>query len=340
MIRGIHYQLKNQGEFKIAHGSRSHTDTLIVEISKGGIQGLGEAAHIPYYPISIEQSLAQLTEHNREIASVLGSHPAVFWEIINHLFPENHFLKCALDMAHYDWLSKKAELSLGDFIKNSDYQKPPASSFTLGIDTSDNTIEKARLSNFKLLKIKLSGTDDDVIIQNLRAETDKNLYVDANSSWKSENAGRFLLAMEKAGVLLIEQPFAKEEHGAAKALSEQTNLPIIADESCVSYNDIAKCHGFYDGINIKLSKCGGIYQALLMVKEARRLGMKVMLGCMTESSIGISAAAHLASLADFVDLDGALMIANDPAEGVMVKPEGYIFKNTRWGHGALLKNGL
>jgi L-alanine-DL-glutamate epimerase-like enolase superfamily enzyme len=195
--------------------------------------------------------------------------------------------------------------------------KTPASNYTIGIDTIDVMVAKLNeFPGWPIYKIKL-GTDRDLeIVRELRKHTTATFRVDANCGWTADQAIAFAPELKQLGVEFIEQPLKADRWDDLRRVREQSVLPIIADESCIVESDVARCDGVFHGINIKLVKCGGLTPARRMIAEARRLGLSVMVGCMTESSVGISAIAQLLPLLDYVDMDGAVLLAEDIADGV------------------------
>lgn len=337
--------LKNKGAFKIAHGSRTQTETLIIGLEEGGIIGWGEAAHVPYYGISVERSIKEIEAFAKD--SFLNQNPS--HEAFNDFFAEklkgNHFAICALDMAYWDLKAKQAEKTLSEYILSSGLLKQkagkmPFSSFTIGIGSAEEMAEKAKATGFPIIKVKLGTAEDDKLIRAIRKATKATLRIDANTGWRTSEAIYLSEVMNENKVEFIEQPFAREAYEEMAQLRQSVKAIFIADESCKYEADLEKCIGAFDGINIKLSKCGGITPALRMIDKARNAGMKLMIGCMTESSIGISALSHLLPFVDYADLDGALLINNDPATGVKIVKGEAIFAD-RFGHGGeLLKRIL
>jgi L-alanine-DL-glutamate epimerase-like enolase superfamily enzyme len=192
----------------------------------------------------------------------------------------------------------------------------PLTDYTIGINTIEKMVEKMKEKPWPIYKIKL-GTDQDIaIVTALRKHTDAILRVDANAAWTADEALQKLPALKDLGVELVEQPLAKDDWDGMKKLFKASPLPLIADESCVTENDVQKCHGHFHGINIKLTKCSGITPARRMIASARALDMKVMVGCMNESTVGSAAIAHLMPLLDYVDMDGPLLLAEDIASGL------------------------
>jgi L-alanine-DL-glutamate epimerase-like enolase superfamily enzyme len=212
---------------------------------------------------------------------------------------------------------------------NLDVSKNPLTDITIGIDTIENMVAKIKETPWPIYKIKLGTNKDIEIIEALRKHTDAVFRIDANAAWKADEALEKIKIFAGLGVEFIEQPLAKDDWEGMKHLFEHSPLPLIADESCVSEHDVIKCKGHFHGINIKLTKCSGITPALRMINQARELEMKVMVGCMNESSIGTAAIAQLLPLLDYVDMDGPLLLAEDVAKSVtfdygkIVYGEGY-----------------
>ncbi|WP_025762547.1 dipeptide epimerase [Dyadobacter tibetensis] len=301
--------------FTIAHDSRDMQRTLIVELRDGDIQGFGEATANPYYGITIDNMIEALTGVTDMIESGNFDSAESLYKLVNPNLTHNSFAQCALDEAAHDFFAKKNGLKLyqswGLSIDNN-----PLTNYTIGIDSVEKMVAKMKELPWPIYKIKLGTADDLRIVRELRASTDSIFRVDANCAWSAEQTLQFAPELKKLGVEFIEQPLAADDIAGMRKIHGQCALPIIADESCILETDVKACHGLFDGVNIKLTKCGGLTPARRMIAEARSLGMKTMVGCMTESSVGISAIAHLLPLLDYVDMDGSLLIANDPATGV------------------------
>ncbi|MCR9062496.1 MAG: dipeptide epimerase [Cytophagales bacterium] len=333
------YSLKNKKAFRIAHGQRTETQTLLIQIEKDGITGLGEAAHVPYYGISIESSLELISNIWGEMYPVIGESADQFWELAKSKLGKNHFALCALDIAHHDWLSKRNQMSLSSNL-GINLKDVPVSSYTIGMDTFEEMQKSITETDFPYLKIKLGSEDDNNLIDKLREHSKKPFRIDVNGGWTLEYSLKMAKKLEEVGgIEFLEQPLGKGILESNGKIKDSTELLLFADETCMWKEDVKRCAPYFDGINIKLSKCGGITPALKMIKEARELNLKIMLGCMTESSAGISALAHLSPLVDFVDMDGACMISNDPVDGVKIM-KGVAEFNDRFGHGGLLKDGI
>jgi L-alanine-DL-glutamate epimerase-like enolase superfamily enzyme len=314
------YTLELRHTFTVATFSRSTTPVMLVEVEHEGVTGYGEASMPPYLGESQQTATAFFARVD------LGQFPDPFQleEIlpaIDALAPGNPAAKAAIDIALHDWIGKR--LAAPWFrLWGLNPRKAPVTSFTLGIDTPEVMRQKAReAAPYKILKVKLgrSAEEDRGIISAIREVTDKPILVDANQGWKDPaEALRMIEWLAARGVQLIEQPLPKHDLENTAWLRERSPLPLIADESAQRLTDILKLRGVFDGINIKLMKCTGLREAHRMIGLARSLGLKIMLGCMTETSCAISAAAQLSPLVDWADLDGAELIKNDPFDGARI----------------------
>lgn len=327
--------LKSKYPFRIAHGVRLETQTFIVELSDGKFTGFGEATPVPYYGITTEVMDKEIQENKEIIEGIIWENPAKYWVALNPFIGHNHFVQCAIDIAAYDIWGQRNGQPVYKML-GLDNSKVPFSDYTIGIDEIPMMIQKLKEFDFPIYKIKLGTPDDIEIVKALRKETDAIFRVDANTGWGVEETIRNSEELVKLGVEFIEQPLKADDFEGMLEVIKHTKLPIIADESCVVESDVERCIGHFSGVNIKLAKCGGITPALRMIKTARAAKMQVMMGCMTESSIGISAIAQLLPLLDYVDMDGAMLISNDPAEGVKLE-NGKVIYTERNGIGAFLK---
>jgi len=227
--------------------------------------------------------------------------------------------KAAVDMALYDLLGKELEVPLWRML-GLDPNRTPITSFTIGLDDLDVMMRKVQeASDFPLLKVKLNTGADVHVVEAIRARTSQRIRVDANCAWKPEEAVEVIEKLRDLGVEMIEQPVDRGDIEGLRYVTENADVPIFADESVMVSSDVPRLAGAVDGINIKLMKCGGVSEALRMIHTARAVGLKVMIGCMIESSIAISAAAHLTPLVDAADLDGNLLIKDDPFDGAKVE---------------------
>ncbi len=314
-ISYIKYSLKLKHRFTISHSSRTETPIVLVKVEQNGITGFGEASLPPYLKETQDSvceflseiklrdihSVEDLTELNMEIKSLSQNDCAA---------------KAAVNIALNDLLGKIFGIPVYKLYGIKNRIEPAFTSFTIGIDDEKTLREKiGEAKDYKILKIKLGTENDEQIIKVIREETGKPLYIDANQGWKDKNrAYEMIEFLNEQNVLFIEQPMPVNLLDDARWLKEKSLLPIIADEAFQTYDDLEKIKDSYHGINIKLMKCGGINEALKIIQNAKLLDLKIMLGCMTETSCAISAAAQIAPLADYLDLDGNLLISNDPFE--------------------------
>jgi L-alanine-DL-glutamate epimerase-like enolase superfamily enzyme len=302
--------------FTISKGTKTEQPTLIVALEMMGLTGFGEAPAISYYQIPVEQMIKDLESKRLFIEKFAFTEPERYWHYLHHLFPDNSFLVCALDMAGWDLFGKIKKKPLYE-LWNLDPQKTITTDYTIGIDSIEKMISKIDENPWPIYKIKLGTGNDLDIMYELRKNTKSVFRVDVNGAWNLIQALERIPVLKELGVEFIEQPLAKDDWQSMKILFEKSPLPLIADESCVYENDLQKCLGHFHGINIKLTKCGGITPARRMVAEARKSGMKIMLGSMNESSIGSAALAHLSPLADWLDMDGPLLLSRDIARGLV-----------------------
>ena len=307
--------LKFKHPFTISKGTKTHQAALLVQLDFFGIKGYGEAPAIPYYNISVDQMIADIVRKKKMIEKFSFTEPERYWHYLHHLIPRDPFLVCALDLAAWDMYGKMKRKQLYQ-LWDLDISNNPLTDITIGIDSIDKMVAKMKETPWPIYKIKLGTKNDIEIMEALRKNTNSIFRIDANAAWKAEEALEKIKALEDLGVEFIEQPLAKDDWEGMKFLYENSPLPLIADESCVSEHDVEKCKGYFHGINIKLTKCSGITPALRMIKTAREFGMKVMVGCMNESSIGTSAISQLLPMLDYVDMDGPLLLEDDVAKGV------------------------
>lgn len=323
--------------FTIAHGTFHYREAVVVELISGQFSGFGEATAISYYGKDLSSFIRVLEEHRALIERFTLTIPTEYYHALYPYLKDHPFLLCALDVAAHDLWAKRLGMPLYQALGLSVDRLIP-SNFTIGIGTVEEMLEQMTSLNFPIYKIKLGTKEDIDIVKALRSKSDALFRIDANGAWSAEETIANAKILKLLGVEFIEQPLAREDWEGMKKVYQHSVLPIIADESCQTPTDIKRCHNYFDGVNIKLMKCGGITPALGMIKEAKALGMKVMLGCMTESSIGISAIAHLVPLLDYVDMDGALLLKDDPAKGAWVEA-GRLFFAEGNGLGANLREG-
>ena len=317
-IRFRYYELQLRHTFTISRSSNDSKPCIIVELEHDGIIGYGEAAPSERYGENKDSVL----EFLRKVDISRFSDPFLQEDILDYISDlenGNSSAKAAIDIALHDWIGKKLCIPLWKLL-GLDKDKTSLTSFTIGLDSIEMIERKVKeAEQFPILKVKVGVPHDEEIIKMIRKVTDKIIRVDANEGWKSKEQARDkILWLEEQGIEFVEQPMPANDLAGTAWLRDQVHVPLIADENVTQLNDIAKLHGVFDGINIKLMKCSGLHEAMRMIHAARAMNMKIMLGCMIESSIGISAAAQLSPLVDYADLDGNLLIKNDPLIGVRV----------------------
>lgn len=290
-----------------------------------------------YYGLKSEDCQQALEKLQPALASNEFIATSSVHQFLDEQAPDLHpFLRCAIDVAFHDLWAKRQgkQLHLCWDQPNPGHRIP--SCYTIGMGSLEEMQDKIKAFPWPIYKIKL-GTDNDVeIIRGLRDVTDATFRVDANTGWTAEQTLKYASILASLGVEFIEQPLGVADLSGQKLLFEESPLPIIADESCQTYDDLEKCAGLFHGINIKVVKCGGLLAARQMIAQARALDMQIMAGCMTESSVGISGIAQLVPELDYVDIDGALLLSNDPATGVTFDANGIVQYPNRPGTGALL----
>lgn len=297
--------------FITAHGVKTEQPALLVAISFNGFTGFGEAPAIHYYHVTVEQMIEQLLSKSSLLEKYAFTEPERFWHFCHHLFPDNNFLVCALDMAYWNLYAHIKNTPIYK-IWNLDWNSTPMTDYTIGIDSAEKMIEKVKEKKWPIYKIKVANAEDLAKLELIRMHTDSIIRIDANASWSTEEALSFLPRLEALHIELIEQPLAKDNWEGMKTLYQVSKIPLIADESCVSEKDVALCKDHFHGINIKLTKCGGLTPAKRMIEEAKQLHLSVMMGCMNETEIGTEAISQFLPLLDYVDMDGPLLLDVPP----------------------------
>jgi L-alanine-DL-glutamate epimerase-like enolase superfamily enzyme len=333
MIEVKKRRLKLAHTWTISRNSSDYKDNVFVKIEKDGISGFGEAAPNVRYGEDWEKTIDRINKAKSIFEKNELWH---FVDIKNELdatITDQSCAKCALDIALLDWIGKKLNTPLYK-MWGLNKAKTPLTTFSIGIDTPEVIKQKVReAEKYPRLKIKVGKENDEEVIGAVRSVTDKPIVVDANEGWKSkEEALEKIKWLVSEGVEFIEQPMPSSAIEETRWLRDKVDVPIIADEAVKTAADIPLLSTAYDGINIKLMKSGGLQEAMRMIQMAKALNMKIMLGCMIESSIAITAAAHLSPLVDYADLDGNLLLAEDPFEGVKVE-QGKLILNDKPGLG-------
>ena len=305
--------------FRISHGTRTEQPTLIVELSDtdGGLSGLGEAAMTSYYGLDLGRCTDVLTSIAPAFPPLKTLTPEGLHTLLGREAPDLHpFLRCALDVATHDLWAKKQQQRLGK-LWPVDHPRQTPTCYTIGLGSIEEMVAKLEAFPWPVYKIKLGGGADDLaIIRALRERTASPFYVDANTGWTARQTIDLSGPLSDLGVVFIEQPLKPEDTAGQREAFAHSALPLIADESCQTEADVDHCAGQFHGINIKVVKCGGLLPARRMIARARERDLSVMVGCMTESSVGISGIAQLLPELDYADMDGAMLLAKDIAEGV------------------------
>ncbi len=333
--------LKFKRPFSIAHGSRDSTPVVFTKLEHEGIIGYGEASMPPYLGENHETVLNFLLKAEKVLKKF--SNPNNIEEILSEVDAienGNNAAKASVDIALHDLAGKIKNKSCHEIFA-ADKKKNLFTAYTIPIDEPAGIQKRIiEAKDYKILKVKLGSSDDKKIIAGIRKQTDKEIIVDANEGWADKHLALEMIHwLAERKVLLIEQPMPKEMIDETAWLTSQSPIPIIADEAVKRLLDLEKAKGVYSGINIKLMKCTGLNEARKMISEARKYGMKIMLGCMSESSCGVSAAAQIAPFADWIDLDGPLLIKEDYFDGVKFS-EGKIILNDLPGIGVIPKSWL
>ena len=311
------FNLKLKHPFTISRESRTIQPSLIVELQSDGLSGFGEATSSIYYKRTVDSMKHNLEKIIPFIESATNETPEEFWLKAYHFLKDDMFALCALDMAYTDLYARKKGKKLYKFWGYSPNNNP-MTDYTIGIDTIEKMVSKIKELPWPIYKIKLGTNEDIAIVKELRKHTNAIFRIDANCGWTVSEALQNAIELKKLCVEFLEQPLKADNWEGHKLLFKNSVLPIIADESCIIEEDVAKCYNHFHGVNIKLVKCGGLTPARRMIALAKQFGMKTMVGCMTESTVGISAIAHLLPELDFVDMDGGLLLADDIATGITI----------------------
>jgi L-alanine-DL-glutamate epimerase-like enolase superfamily enzyme len=300
--------------FRIARSVTELRKNVIVQIDGG----IGEAAPSPYYGENAETVIRCLDQ----IKDQVGDDPFQIESVLSGLNQQvegNFSAKAAIDMALHDLVAKRLNLPVYRLL-GLDGSRPLVTSYTIAIDTPQKMKEKTKeAKGFLVYKVKMGVEGDMEMVRAVREATDARIRVDANAAWSLDQALEKIEQLKSLSIELVEQPIDPADKAGLKKIKEKSDIPIILDEQLMTSTDIPGVVGLCDGINIKLAKCGGIREAVRMIHTARAHGLRVMLGCMIESSVGIAAAAHIGTLADYLDLDGNLLLENDPYEGIRVE---------------------
>ena len=298
--------------FRIAHGVSEQRHNVIVRLD----EGLGEAAAVPYYG----DTQASLMAYLAGVGEKLGNDPFLIDEVLDRRPPGSQAARAALDIALHDLWGKRLGQPLFRLL-GLDPKRMPQTSFTIAMDEPQEMARRARESGYPIIKVKLGSANDEAIVAVIRQACSARLRVDANAGWDCEQAVDLIPRLAQYELEFIEQPLATGDIEGLRWLRQRLHaqgvkVPIFVDESVKTARDVVAHAGIVDGVVIKLMKTGGIREALRAIHTARSLDMQIMLSCMLESSVGVTAAAHLAPLCDYVDLDGPLLIKDDPYQGI------------------------
>lgn len=330
------YDLQLKHTFRISRSARDVAPVVILQMEHNGIIAYGEASPTKRYG----ESLETIDAFFRKLDLARFDSPMMLEEILNYVDSVeqgNTSAKCAVDLALHDWVGKKLGVPLYE-LWGLNPAKTAQCSFTIAIDSKEIVEQKVReAEEYPILKVKVGLDNDEEMITSIRKITDKVLYVDANEGWKNkETALEKIKWLKDQNVEFVEQPMPADQFDDLKWLRERSPLPLIADESVLRLSEVPKLAQAFDGINIKLMKCTGLREAMRMIHTAQALNLKIMMGCMIETAVGISAGAHLAPLLDYADLDGNVLISNDPFDGVR-NIKGELKLNSQSGLGVTLK---
>jgi L-alanine-DL-glutamate epimerase-like enolase superfamily enzyme len=322
-VRFYHAELPFHYPFTISGGrTKSVQEALIVSLTLNGVTGFGEAPAIKYYQISVPDLIQKGVSAKSEIEAFSELNPYAFNEQLEKLFPDDTFLRCALDLAFWDLISRLKNTSPAAIL-GLPLPEKIACDYTIGIDTPGEMLRKMEALPWPVYKIKVGFNRDAELLNTLCENSDALFRLDANAAWNLNEAVQFLQGINHSRIQLIEQALKRDCIHEMEILRRHTHIPFVADEDFREISDLDACTGRFNGINIKLTKCGGISPAIKIIEEARRKGLKIMLGTMNESSIGTWALLQLASEADFVDADGPLLLNGDYATGLSYKG-GYV----------------
>lgn len=336
-LHDLHLPMRHP--FTIAHGTTTVQHNLLVELRQDGQVGYGEGASSHAYAEFNAASMRTALEAARPaIEQNRLDDPVALWDQLFPTLGHNRFAMCALDEAAHDLWGKLRGAPVWR-LWGLELRDLPLSNYTIGIDSIPVMVAKMKeFEGWPIYKIKLGTADDLAIVRELRRHTEVRFRIDANTAWTADRTLAFAPELKRLGVEFIEQPLPAGDWEGMRRIFRECALPVIADESCLVEDDVPRCAGFFHGINIKLTKAGGLTPARRMIARARELGLQVMVGCMNESSVGISAIGQLLPLLDYVDMDGAVLIAKDVASGVRLDHGRAVFPDENGNGVQLLEN--
>ncbi|MFM8253412.1 MAG: dipeptide epimerase [Planctomycetota bacterium] len=318
-LKILTFDLPLRHRFTISRESIAVQPTVIVALEQDGRTGYGEATTNAYYGVTRERLMDAIESARGLLENTTLSDPAELWESLQGILHDQPFALCAIDQAAHDLWGKLRGQPVYR-LWGLEAANLPLTNYTIGIDTIERMVAKmAEFPDWPVYKIKLGTPQDLEIVRQLRTKTNARFRVDANCGWTAAETIANARELRELNVEFIEQPLPASCWDEMRQVRTESVLPIMADESCIVESDVERCGGVFHGINIKLVKCGGLTPARRMIAAARRLGLQVMVGCMTESTVGISAIAQLLPQLDYVDMDGALLLARDIASGVTIE---------------------
>lgn len=315
--------------FTTSYETKTVQESLLVAIAYEGFRGIGEAPIISYAAVGKEKMISDLQEKAKMIEDYAFTEPARFWHYCHHLYPDNPYLVCALDLAYWDLYSQFKKQSIPQILE-IDSPKSITTFYTLAFDGKEkDQLESDPWDHLQedpwgFHKLKFNGPRSIVLLKTLKQKTKSKFAVDVNAGWSLAEAQEYIPQLQKLGVLFIEQPLAKDDWEGMLQLQKEFDIPFFADESFQSEADLEKCAEFFDGINIKLTKCSGLTPAVKIIEKAKELKLQTMLGCMNETEVGLYPAAMLGGLTDYNDLDSGMLL-DTPMKKMSYKEGKIIF---------------
>lgn len=331
------YRLELFKPFRISRDVYDHKDGIRVILSYGGLTGLGEANEHVYYQVTKPGLENQLNILKGIVEQQSLIHPLEMYDLMERAIGLQPFALAAMDMAYWDLYAKTQNQPTHYlFDLPVPLLKPQYSSYTISIDDPSEMEKEVRAHPFKKFKVKLGTKDDIHLMHQLLRLTESEFCIDANCAWDFDYAKEFAQTFQHTNLKMIEQPLQAEMWKPMVRLKQETHIPLFADESFIHQSDLTQCLASFDGINIKILKCGGLTPAIEIIRQAMNANAPVMIGCMMESSIGISAALQVTPWASFIDIDSILFLKNDPAYGCVIGEDGQVTLQQTPGNGCLL----
>lgn len=310
------YDLPFEYPFALSKGTKTHQPGIILSLGLGRLTGYGEATAIGYYNVDVDEMIVLLEKNRAVLEKYALNGPDRFWHFLHHLLPGHNFLIAALDMAGWDLWAQLNRRPLYAMV-GLQWKNIPRTDYTIGLNDASAIAARVAQKPYPIYKMKVGGSHDLEALEALRAAAPRaTIRIDANEGWSLAEARNLLPHLERLHIELIEQPLHRDDLDGLRELKQLTRIPVIADEACREEKDVTMCLEEYDGINIKLAKCGGITPALRMIRAAKTAKKKIMLGGMCETTVGSTALAHLLPLADYADIDGPLLLRENIGKGL------------------------